>query len=786
MKMFKKNYVFLLLFFIIIVCFIPISQNNTTNSFERDVFINPQSSQIEFVDNSLNTSQEFKLVEIAENNETMQNISSVEIELGTSRWNVTELNLELSNMTFINETKTIEDNPTAPVEISKFSSYDRLAVQLDVNAETSIYGIYIYGQNQSSEYKDIRLQVGYYDEITGAPNGTNIRDISLNMTKQTTPSWHLQKFISPLTLSKGKYSIIINGDTIGNSPFSTYYWYYCHINPNYPNLNISRFTSSGWTPGDSGNPFLYKLNQRINETFFPSQINLTAEINNTFYSISNKTEIGNGNLSLSFHNFFPNTTNWNIPISNNISNALIFNLSYHIELNNSLSCSGSVHTEVDQNNIWTINPILDRFGYNYTIIYDYPNHWNDLKIYKNNSATPLASGFLDDGDYLNIYNESIPNDVSWEIEATSVLYNLTIDIGSKTSYNVEETLGFHVRNLPIKGTYIYLLIDSIGAIVHIDNISEPGGDILFEYDIPSNSRNGEWTAYVFWNNGTDAGMQIQTFTIGGGITNGNVGPPIIDSTEGIDPLLLMIILIVVGAVIGVSLGSYMGITKIRENREQARQKMKKRAYDILNLQDIIVIAKDSGLNVYEEHYSGRKVDATLISGFLDAIRSFGIELTGAKQQTQTISLEYKKSIVIMSEYKNFRLILIMNDKPSSDFLEDLNELSRDIEENYGEKIKATSYDTKLFLGIHDLILRNLDTSFISPLKIRESDQMELTTSERIILFKAKSFMKKNNLDYFFISFLIPEEEIEYEEIKAIFSLIERNIFFPIQLKSKTP
>jgi hypothetical protein len=45
-------------------------------------------------------------------------------------------------------------------------------------------------------------------------------------------------------------------------------------------------------------------------------------------------------------------------------------------------------------------------------------------------------------------------------------------------------------------------------------------------------------------------------------------------------------------------------------------------------------------------------------------------------------------------------------------------------------------------------------------------------------------MKENGLDYFFTSFLFSEEDIEPEEVEAIFNLIGRGILNPIKLESK--
>jgi hypothetical protein len=128
----------------------------------------------------------------------------------------------------------------------------------------------------------------------------------------------------------------------------------------------------------------------------------------------------------------------------------------------------------------------------------------------------------------------------------------------------------------------------------------------------------------------------------------------------------------------------------------------------------------------------------------------------------------------------------MSDKPSEDFYKSLNELSYEIEEHYGEKIQKFSYQTNVFTGLHDIIQKHLKTAFIFPLRIHEKEDVKLSSSETEIINSAKRFMKLNNLDYFFVSFLFSEKKLEPEQIEAIFNLIEKDILQPLDLESKKP
>jgi hypothetical protein len=1155
-KIKKKS---LILIGLLVLFIIGISLNKPTNiGPEIPVQLNtPENSQFQFSNGTLNVSQSFQMLEIAENNGTERNVSSFNIDLGTSRWNVSELELDINNMTFTNETKTIEDTEEGERDLNG-NVRKMFAVQIKIPAFTRIYQIRIYAKNISdSKLKaPIYLQINGYDSQENEPNSTIYGEqIELNVTGGS--DWYIHKYSDPVNLTKGDYTLILNGTQMNNDDNEKYFWKYNDSNPKYPDLYRWVYRND-WQTAIQG-VFLYKLDQQIIEDFYPTEINMTAEINGKHYAIEDKDDKNTGNLSFS-ENFFPNSTSLNIPFKNNLSDALIVNISYNIELNHILPCSGSVFINKSQDNLWTINSNFVRFGYNYTVVYNYPDHWTITNVYNNSGVVPFDSGINDTGDLLYIYNKTISDDGPWKIEATSITYNLTIDPDSGNTFKGGVLLEFWMRDLPIGGNYTFILVDANGSEVFNDTKIEPTGEFTFNYSLPSNATKGNWTAYVYWNNNTDAGMQNQSFVIIDGdpplwvptpsnrtipyetafaynvsahdeqslidsfwlsdeenfsissiiglpgrdaiaeitnnsilslgehlltinvndtegntnttsikitvenetgpvwspqpenqsvefgynfsyqvsawdltgmdqfwlsdegnftissiigvpghnataeitnntilaqngeywltiyvndtknytsnatikvtvenqsapvwtpepenreiefgddfsyqvnawdlsgidqfwlsdegnfsiviiddliqnataeITNntelqvrvysvnisvsdplGNINTSVINITvhapapptwnpqpeeiltitvgsffsyqvhaedfsgidqyslndtsffqinpetgiiinskalpvgdywlkvfvndtlgntnnatlqiivfetapslllppeetsEGINPLLLTIIFVVIGGVAGITVSSYYVISKIRKDRQVYRSKLKNKAMDILNLKDIIVIAKDSGLNVYEEHYSGRAIDATLVSGFLDAIRSFGVEITGTRQETQIFSLEYKKSIVIMVEFKSFRLILIMSDKPSQEFLNSVEELSFEIEEKYGEKIQKFSYDIKEFVGMHDLIQKHLNTAFVSPLRINEPEAVELTPTESSIIKKAKKIMKLNSLDYIFTSFLFPEEEIETEQIEAIFNLIEKNILQPTKLESK--
>ena len=136
----------------------------------------------------------------------------------------------------------------------------------------------------------------------------------------------------------------------------------------------------------------------------------------------------------------------------------------------------------------------------------------------------------------------------------------------------------------------------------------------------------------------------------------------------------------------------------------------------------------------------------------------------------------------MSEFRDFRIIIVMTENPSEDFLDTIKKLSFDIEQNFGQLLQEFKGDTTKFRGISTLVEKNLNISFIVPLKVAEVGEHKLNPSETAMINKAKSIMKQNNLNYFFTSFLLSEQTYDPKKTRTIFKLIEKKIFVPTTLE----
>lgn len=267
-------------------------------------------------------------------------------------------------------------------------------------------------------------------------------------------------------------------------------------------------------------------------------------------------------------------------------------------------------------------------------------------------------------------------------------------------------------------------------------------------------------------------------TIDGGDSNsGNSRTTKITTGLPIEVLYFFIIITTTGIIM--SLVSYHIVKKIKTKKENFRKKMINKYMDVLNLEYIIVSDKKSGLSIYEQMITDKKISSALVSGFLQAIRAFGIELTGSDEQSRTIKLDYQKSKILMSDFKNYRIINIFEDNPSKEFETALEPLSQDIEKIYGERLENFDGEITQFKGIKELLEKHLCISLVYPLKINKSLGIKLQKIEKSIINQATSIMRKRNLDHFYVSHLMSQKEFDPKRAEIILNLINKKIFLPI-------
>ncbi|MFX1304415.1 MAG: hypothetical protein ACFE9X_13750 [Promethearchaeota archaeon] len=709
---------------------------------------------------------DFKMLELGETNGEMLNASSIEFSLPSENWNLTNIELNFTGIQSRREIKDIEILPVAALLLYK--TRRGMGVQINITKPTEIYRVHIYGYESAPiTTTNVSIQISGYDSIANRPNETIYGSTQINISSEI--NWYIQNFSKPVFLNPGNYYLVMNGTGMVSSDNGRYYWFN-NNNPENPNLHTSEWDKDlgVWTNGITGEPFLYKLDQKIIGQFYPEHMNMTVDIDGISYPVSDGVDPGTGFLNESI-SLAPSDHNITIPIRINSSINLIFNLSYTFNLQTQLICDGSAIINHDSPIFWTLTPIIERF-YDYQFIqFLYPKSWYNFTIFQQIASIweNKTSEIYFNENYFIITNNTITNDDKWMITANSANINLNLNLPI-TELKPRQNLQF--SSTIVEGNFT-VFITNPGNFRSQEsmNITLGSGETVFSYTIPGNSHEGTYLLEIYWNNATDAGAQSKQFEV-------------IVPLPGVDPMMIVIGVVIAIVVSALSAFSYIKIKKYRNRKIEEAQNIYDKCMDVLNLDYIIVSNKKSGLNVYQQQFTEKEIDAAMISGFLQAIHSFGIELIKIEDQSQTIKLEYKDSIIIMTEFVNLRLILIMKEHPSPNFLYSLEDLSYDIYKYYGKFIDEFTGDIKPFKPIEKLLKHHLNTSLTYPLQIARIEKLEsikIKPSEKSFINRAISSMKRNNIDYFYLNSLLPEKSCTPKDIEIIINLMNNNI---IQVK----
>ncbi|MFX1413801.1 MAG: hypothetical protein ACFFA2_08165, partial [Promethearchaeota archaeon] len=195
-------------------------------------------------------------------------------------------------------------------------------------------------------------------------------------------------------------------------------------------------------------------------------------------------------------------------------------------------------------------------------------------------------------------------------------------------------------------------------------------------------------------------LSAQAFNLGLVSTEWNIANNVTITPPDFTLLIIIGSIIIGGVAIGYS--SYV-VFKKRESRKRDKlQTFIEQYNDVMNLKYIIVLHSKTGIDLHSQSFEEKELDPTLISGFLQAVRAFGSEIS-ADRESKTIQIPYKDSIIIMTEFVNIRLILIMKKSPSKDFIHGVELLVYDIYKYYGKLIEEFHGNIRDFRGIKELI-----------------------------------------------------------------------------------
>ena len=702
----------------------------------------------------------YSLHEFSNFSTTRTNTDHINISLPIPKWNITNLKLNFTDIKLGEELKSIEEGWTDPKSIYK--SVKGYGVQLNITEDTTLLGVQIFGAFLTAPgIPPVYVQINGYDQLNDWPNNTVYGEpVLINMSNSLI--WHTQTFPEPIFLSKGFYYLVVNGSAYVTSDNSRYNWYYNNEDSIHAFTYTSKFDAGVWSIEDQGKPFTHRLIQRTEKSYNPEDINMTVMLDDKFYNITSGSP-GSGNMEISNINIHLNQSDLILPIHHNQSVDLQFNVSYDLNLENYLTSLGTIEVAETHDNYWSVNPIIDPDFNNYSVKFNFPRKWSDVTVLRN---AVNITGLIDVNypeNYVYISNDFISEGDSWEILARSSKLDFNLDV-SRTEYYAGQELKFFITD-PKEGNYTFILTDIFNDQINSTTKSNPTVSDSFTYTFPSNALDGSYKAFVYWFNGTDAGIATQVFSV--------ILPEVIDWA------LIIGIVVIVGLGSAVTASSVVLAKKSKRKKIAIKEKTINKFMDILNLNYAIIIEKQSSLNIYDQAFSEKKFNSTLVSGFLEAIRTFGLDLSRSGEQSQTVKLEYQDSKILMSDFRHFRLIFIMKDLPSPQFYDVIDELSLAIEEKYGIYLKEFKGNLQPFEGIESLLRKHMGTSFLYPLKLTGTGKMKIVPTEKSLINKAIEIMKKNGSDNFYVTQLIGEKTFDSKEIEALYSLIIKRIFNPL-------
>lgn len=706
----------------------------------------------------VSTASSFQLSEQLDASGSASNVSGIQLDVPASGWAVDRVDVNITSIEQHREHVAVEDR-LASTHDTVYKSLKGRAVQLVVGKPARIYAVELYLEQTGTRFSEVLVQINGYNPATNAPNSTRFGYPALvNVT--ATAGWHVQRFPEPVYLPVGNYFICINGSGYQPSDNSVIRWYFNETAPRNPSLRVSSLSAGSWTAGITGKPYLYKVERQVNETYMPSEIDMKVLVGGLPVAVIDGPAPGTGRLLATPASMTSTVGPLIFPVMTNRSLVLKFNFTWSIRLARVFSSPGYVVTRVNGNITWHVLPSLMPHAGQHVVQLPVPNRWQALQVFKD--GVDVTSGTVLAGGVLRIPGAIITSGASWDIQASSpgITFSLMVPL---EEYAAGQDLRVTVTAPSSQGTLEFIVFDAHGSLEHRETRASAVGNIFFSYPLPFNAFTGDAAAAVVWMNGTDAGMQARGFAI----------VPPLDTR----PLVVTLVAGVVAA--AASFVAYKAAKRRAVANARRRAAVVNKARDLLNLDSLIVVERRSGVDVYERSFTTGGLSSTLVSGFVSAISSFGIELAGSERASQSIKLEYQDMKILISEFRDFRLTLVLKETPSADFMAAVGVLLVDIEEKFGKIMKNFNGETTEFAGIDLLFKKHLHTTFLSPLEMHVLASVKLTHAEQRVMVDAGALVESGNGRSITARDLLAGEWLDDERrVGAIFSLIDKGVLRP--------
>ncbi|MHA1999925.1 MAG: hypothetical protein ACTSU9_17575, partial [Promethearchaeota archaeon] len=176
-----------------------------------------------------------------------------------------------------------------------------------------------------------------------------------------------------------------------------------------------------------------------------------------------------------------------------------------------------------------------------------------------------------------------------------------------------------------------------------------------------------------------------------------------------------ILYIVIAATVIVALGVYKRSINTRNKRKWAHDSDKIR--DIVKIQHLLVIMKNSGACIVNRAYSKMQLDADLISGFLQAIATFGKEIGPRKESKEGDGMifDYQNFKILIRDGKYVRVALILDGVPTDNLKQNMAQFIQAFENRY--KLAEWRGNLAEFTNVDVLIENAFEITLIYPLVI---------------------------------------------------------------------
>ncbi|MHA2008808.1 MAG: hypothetical protein ACXABO_10030 [Promethearchaeota archaeon] len=345
---------------------------------------------------------------------------------------------------------------------------------------------------------------------------------------------------------------------------------------------------------------------------------------------------------------------------------------------------------------------------------------------------------------------------------------------------IEGKLINNETGLPIEGEQINVEIyDSTQALIEIkSDITNEEGLIQVEYTLPS-GYNGISIKLTY--------SASETFYSQGESTQPLEISLISQSEYNIN--IFLSFLPYIGAAVGIIVGTF-AVVKYRKSKQ--RRVWEEEALildDLIKTSYVMIIHKDVGVSIYDKQISHEKIDADLISGFLQAISAFRTEIkktSGENLEKKGFEMDYYDFKIVITDGHYIRTALILEGTPSDKLKENQWIFTEHFEKRYEAALEDFTGDVTTFRSADDLVEKHFNVTLIYPLQLgKHYGVVKLKGLEKVLTEVAEQIQKERK--FFFISSLLNfglagRKASRDEIVSTILTLKEKGLIIPAEME----